>query len=212
MLVLPAALRTLRGLCSACSGVSFPLVVVPMVQLTASGLALAPRSSLPESLCPAETSQLRTVRRADITAADLGPVHGRNESWQRTGLCSSLSLPPADPLPEGCARVASGAEGDLSLRQTTLWPPRQPARSDHCGQSPPEPPDLSVLSPETPEALHEPGQQPELWGGSCRQPQRDATPCVGAFSGPAVRDRLRFAQSISHARAVLSLLPAASRR
>lgn len=104
MLVLPAVLRALGGLCSAFSGVSFPLVVVHVVQLTASGLPPAQRSSLPESLCPAETSQLRAARRADITAADLGPVHGRNESWQRTGLCSSLSLPPADPLPEGCAR------------------------------------------------------------------------------------------------------------
>lgn len=57
-------------------------------------------------------------------------------------------------------------------------------------QSPPEPPDPSVLSPETPKPLPEPGQQPGLGGRSWRQPQRDATPCVGAFSGPAVRDQL----------------------
>lgn len=86
-----SVLFPLCQMCSNFSGISFPPVVVHVAQ---PSFWAQPRS-LPERLCPGETSQLQTVCGADIIATDLGPMHGRNESWQRAVLCSALSLPPA---------------------------------------------------------------------------------------------------------------------
>ena len=69
-------------------------------------------------------------------------------------------------------RVASGADGDLSLHEMTPEPPDKPSGHHYsllalitvC-RAAPSPPDPSVLSPEMPEPMHEPGQQLELFFG-----------------------------------------------
>lgn len=147
-----SVLFPLCQMCSNFSGISFPPVVVHVAQ---PSFWAQPRS-LPERLCPGETSQLQTVCGADIIATDLGPMHGRNESWQRAVLCSALSLPPAT-----CShRTAPGTRSHSRWLQG--WP--SPTWCLPCHSCSPltlitlcRAPPCPQTSPEMP--MHNPGEQ-----------------------------------------------------